>query len=165
MTDTSGRPATLHAYFSYRDAPAALRWLERAFGFETTLEVPDDRGGIMHSELRREGVAIVVFSDGVGYERPARKGETVGAGAYIAVDADATVDAVFTSAVDAGATAIWEPAGTAWGNYRCRAACSSRATSGPSAPIDPARAPATSPKATRAPRASASAGSPVGRRT
>ncbi len=120
MTDTSRRPATLHAYFSYRDAPAALRWLERAFGFETTLEFPDDRGGIMHAELRREDVTIVVFSDEMGYDRPARKGETVGHGAYIAVDSEAAVDAVFATAVEAGATAIWEPASTEWGNYRCR---------------------------------------------
>lgn len=39
MTETSpvtrtSRPAALHAYFGYRDAPAALSWLERVLGFE-----------------------------------------------------------------------------------------------------------------------------------
>lgn len=120
MTETTRRPSTLHAYFSYRDAPAALRWLERAFGFETTLEFPDDGAGIMHSELRREGVAIMVFSDDGGYDRPALKGQSVGHGQYISVAADADVDAAFATAVEAGATVVWEPGATEWGSYRCR---------------------------------------------
>jgi len=120
MTTTSVRPAALHAYFSYRDAPAALRWLERAFGFKTTVEFPDDKGGILHSELRFEDVVIMVFSDDGDYDRPARKGETVGHGVYVSVGAEATVDAIFASAVAAGATVIWEPAATEWGSYRCR---------------------------------------------
>ncbi len=74
MTTTENRPAALHSYFAYRDAPAALRWLERAFGFETTLEFPDDNGGIMHSELRRGDAAIMVFSDDGNYDRPALRG-------------------------------------------------------------------------------------------
>ena len=45
MTETTHRPATLHAYFGYRDAPAAIDWLARAFGFETTLRFPDEDGG------------------------------------------------------------------------------------------------------------------------
>lgn len=120
MTETTKRPAALHAYFSYRDAPAALRWLERAFGFETTLEFPDDDGGIMHSELRREGAAIMVFSDDGEYDRPTLKGQSVGHGVYLSVDADGDVDAAFATAVEAGATVVWEPGATEWGSYRCR---------------------------------------------
>ena len=108
----------LHAYFGYRDAPAALRWLERAFDFETTLEFPDDDGGITHAEMRRGDVAITVFSG--DYDRPALKGETVGHGAYITVGSDAEVDGVFATAVDAGARVVWKPEGTEWGQYRCR---------------------------------------------
>jgi uncharacterized glyoxalase superfamily protein PhnB len=124
MTETSPmtstcRPAALHAYFGYRDAPAALAWLERAFGFETVTSFPDDAGGVLHAELRRGDAAIVVFSDRDGYERPPRKGDTTGFGAYVSV-ADATdVDAVYAGALAAGATGIWEPADTEWGNYRC----------------------------------------------
>ncbi len=133
MTETPARPASLHAYFSYRDAPAALRWLERAFGFETTLEVPDGSGGIRHSELRRDDVAIMVFSDDGGYDRPALKGKTVGHGAYISVDEAAAVDAIFASAIQAGAAVVWEPEATEWGTYRCRL-LDPEVTSGPSAP-------------------------------
>ncbi|SDN31237.1 VOC family protein [Allokutzneria albata] len=116
----STRPATLHAYLSYRDAPAALRWLERAFGFETTMEFPDDKGGIAHAELRRENVAIIVFSeDGAGYDRSAQRGPTVGHGLYISLATEEAVDAVYATAIAGGATEVWQPEKTEW-NYRCR---------------------------------------------
>lgn len=115
------RPPSLHAYFGYRDAPAALRWLERAFGFETLYEVPDGEGGIMHSEVKFGAVAFMVFSDaGAGYDRPARKGDSVGQGMYVSVEQDATVDTIHASAAEAGATVIWAPEATEWGSYRCR---------------------------------------------
>jgi uncharacterized glyoxalase superfamily protein PhnB len=120
MTETTTRPAALHAYFGYRDAPAAIAWLERAFGFTTTMAFPDGDGGIAHAELRRGDAAIVVFSDRDGYERAPRKGDTCGIGMYVTVPDPADVDSVHTSAVEAGATTVWEPAGNEWGNYRCR---------------------------------------------
>lgn len=36
----------------YRDAAAAITWLERVIGFSRTVAVPDDTGAIMHAELR-----------------------------------------------------------------------------------------------------------------
>lgn len=113
---------TLHAYFGYRDATAALRWLEKAFDFETTMEVPDDKGGIMHAELRCGGAAITLFTDEYGYDRPARKGDTVGHGLYIVFDSQAEVDDVYTKAMAAGAESVWTPELSEWGNYRCRVA-------------------------------------------
>jgi uncharacterized glyoxalase superfamily protein PhnB len=113
---------TFHMYFGYRDAVGALRWLEKAFAFETTMEVPDDKGGIMHAEMQYDGVAFTLFTDEVGYDKPARKGDTIGHGAYVAVDSQAEVDTVHASAVSAGAESIWEPALSEWGNYRCRVA-------------------------------------------
>ena len=62
----------------------------------------------------------MVFSDDSGYDRPARKGESVGFGLYLAVADEAAVDAAHTRAVAAGATVIWEPGITQWGNYRFR---------------------------------------------
>ncbi|MFI7118480.1 VOC family protein [Amycolatopsis sp. NPDC049868] len=120
MTETQERPASLHSYLAYSDAPKALRWLERAFGFETVTEFPDDKGLILHSELRRGEVRIIVFSAEEDYDRPARKGETVGHGLYVSLPTQEAVDAVFASAVDAGATTVWKPENTEWGNYRCR---------------------------------------------
>jgi uncharacterized glyoxalase superfamily protein PhnB len=44
----------------YRDPLAALRWLERAFGFETTLLVTDDAGAVGHAEMSFGGGSINV---------------------------------------------------------------------------------------------------------
>ena len=73
MTETTHHPATLHAYFGYRDAPAAIEWLGRTFGFKTPMQFPDDHGGIAHAELRLGNAVIIVFSDRDGYQRPPRK--------------------------------------------------------------------------------------------
>src|SRR5579863_3227503 len=35
----------------YRDPMAALKWLERAFGFETSLLVTDEAGNVGHAEM------------------------------------------------------------------------------------------------------------------
>lgn len=117
---TATTPATLHNYFGYRDAPAAIAWLERTFGFETTMQFPDDQGGVAHAELRLGDAAIVVFSDHDGYQRPPRRGDTMGFGAYLCLTEASDIDAVYARALDAGATGVWEPEATEWGNYRCR---------------------------------------------
>jgi uncharacterized glyoxalase superfamily protein PhnB len=113
---------TLHTYFSYVDAPAALAWLERAFGFETTMRWDDDKGGLAHAELRLGDAAILVFSDdGQNYDRlHPKSNDAVGHGTYLAVADDAAVDTVFERALAAGATPVWKPENTEWGNYRCR---------------------------------------------
>lgn len=112
--------ATLHAYFGYRDATAALRWLEKAFGFETTMEVPDGNGGVMHAEIRYGDTSFTLFTDNDGYDRPVRKGETVGHGLYFAFETQAEVDAIYAKASAAGAELVWKPELSEWGNYRCR---------------------------------------------
>jgi uncharacterized glyoxalase superfamily protein PhnB len=119
-TPSTARPAALSTYFGYRDAPAAIEWLGRAFGFETTMRFPDEEGGVAHSELRLGDAAIVVFSDRDGYERPPRKGPTMGIGSYVTVADPAHVDAIYARAHAAGAVTVWEPAPTEWGSYRCR---------------------------------------------
>ena len=37
--------------FRYRDAPAALAWLAKAFGFAKLMEHPLPDGGIAHAEM------------------------------------------------------------------------------------------------------------------
>jgi len=109
---------SLHLYLSYRDASAALSWLERAFGFETTMRYPDS-GRVAHAEARLGAAAIIIFSDD-GYSRLDQHGDTVGYGAYLAVADEAAVDAVWSRALEVGATPVWKPEPTEWGNYRCR---------------------------------------------
>lgn len=110
---------SLHTYLSYRDAAAALDWLGRAFGFETTMRYDDESGTVAHAEARLGDAAIIVFAD-QGYDRLTKHGDTVGYGAYLAVADQAAVDAVWTRALEAGATPVWKPDTTQWGNYRCR---------------------------------------------
>jgi uncharacterized glyoxalase superfamily protein PhnB len=44
----------------YEDPAAALDWLERAFGFETTMRITDDAGHVVHAEMEAEGNRIMV---------------------------------------------------------------------------------------------------------
>ena len=51
------------AVLFYRDPKAAIRFLEQAFGFETTMVLTDDQGRIGHSELSYDGAAISVAGE------------------------------------------------------------------------------------------------------
>lgn len=48
---------TFYPTFNYKDARAAMAWLEKAFGFEPMMRVENDSGGIAHAEM--------AFGDGV----------------------------------------------------------------------------------------------------
>ena len=44
----------------YRDAHAAIDWLERVFGFERVMVVPGEDGAVAHSELKLGNGMIMV---------------------------------------------------------------------------------------------------------
>jgi uncharacterized glyoxalase superfamily protein PhnB len=44
----------------YRDPMAAIRFIEKAFGFEVTALMTDDQGRLGHSELQYDGAAVSV---------------------------------------------------------------------------------------------------------
>ena len=111
----------LSTYYGYRDAPKAIDWLGKVFGFRPTSQFPDDQGGILHAELRVGDAVIVVFSDRDGYERAPRKDVTSGFGVYLAVDSKETVDRMYQQAITEGAETIWAVGHTEW-NYRFRIA-------------------------------------------
>lgn len=52
-------PVFVSAVF-YKDPLAALKWLEQAFGFETTHLITDAEGKVGHSEMAFQGGAIQV---------------------------------------------------------------------------------------------------------
>jgi uncharacterized glyoxalase superfamily protein PhnB len=60
MTDAVDRP-NMSPTVWYDDAPAALAWLERAFGFEKLVVIPGENGAITHAELRL-GPGVVMLS-------------------------------------------------------------------------------------------------------
>ncbi len=55
-------PSNIYPTLTYDDAPAAIEWLCRAFGFEKRLVVPGENSTVMHSELSFGPGVIMVSS-------------------------------------------------------------------------------------------------------
>jgi uncharacterized glyoxalase superfamily protein PhnB len=53
---------TIFVSLSYNDAPAAIEWLCRVFGFRQRLVVPGPDGSVLHSELSFGSGVIMVSS-------------------------------------------------------------------------------------------------------
>jgi uncharacterized glyoxalase superfamily protein PhnB len=61
-TDQASTIANIYPTLTYDDAPAAIDWLERAFGFQRRLVVPGPDGRVVHSELSFGPGVIMVSS-------------------------------------------------------------------------------------------------------
>jgi len=84
----------------YRDAAAAIDWLERAFGLERDMVVAGPDGTVAHAQLRH-GCGMVMLASGTDDSPwPQPPG---GAGVYLVVD---DPDAHHARAVDAGAQIV-----------------------------------------------------------
>jgi len=110
---TSGQ---LTAFICYRDPAAAVHWITDVLGFEVVRSFGED-GQPFHVELRRGDAVLCVQHDDRGYDVPSVKGDCVGSGLYIVVDA-AGVTAIHRRAVAAGSTVLIDPETTPWGNFR-----------------------------------------------
>ena len=107
----------------YQDAPAAIEWLCRAFGFEKHLVVPGENGTIVHAQLVF-GNGMIMLSSASDDEwgrivKPSRAlGGATGAPYVIVSD----VDAHHARAVAAGAEIIDPPQDKEYGGrgYGCR---------------------------------------------
>jgi uncharacterized glyoxalase superfamily protein PhnB len=98
----------------YDDAPAAIRFLVDVFGFREALVVPDERGDVVHAELRwPEGGAVMLGSakhtEGTHAEMKA------GVGAVYVVTDD--VDAVYARVAEAGSDVPEAPHDTEHGSH------------------------------------------------
>src|SRR5260370_9118807 len=62
MPNASQIPSNIYPSLIYDDAPAAIDWLCRAFGFTKRLVVPGPDGTAMHSELSLGPGVIMVGS-------------------------------------------------------------------------------------------------------
>lgn len=99
-------PANIYPTLFYDDAPAAIDWLERAFGFQRKLVVPGANGQVKHSELVF-GLGVIMVSS----SRPAEQRvspSTLGAthqGLCVQVD---DPDAHYQRAKAAGAVVVQE---------------------------------------------------------
>jgi PhnB protein len=93
-------------YIFYRDVPAALEWLARAFGFTEDMRHGTPSGG-MHAEMSLDGQHIMMGqgSKSWGMEPPlAGHSATMGVFIYLA-----DVDAHFARAQGAGADIVHPP--------------------------------------------------------
>jgi uncharacterized glyoxalase superfamily protein PhnB len=103
--------ATIIPAMRYEDAPAAVEWLCRAFGFEKQLVVPGKEGQILHAQLSFGNGMIMLGSasnDGEfgKYIKPPRATGGIGTQSPYVVVADADVH--YKRAVAAGARVVIE---------------------------------------------------------
>jgi len=107
------RPAVVPCVF-YRDPIAAMRWLEQAFGFETTTLVVDAEGRVGHAEMEFRGSPVEIGGEwagpplgGAAMRSPASLG---GAGSqFLRLSLDDGLDAHCARARAAGARVTQEP--------------------------------------------------------
>ncbi len=107
---TDNRHPNIFPCVKYRNAPAAIEWLGRAFGFAPNLVVPGDGDGVAHAELRQGAGMIMCGSEAA--PDPANPWSTEPFGVYVRVD---DVDAHHARAVAAGAAIVRPPADTPYG--------------------------------------------------
>lgn len=96
---------SLFAYLSYRDAPAAIDWLE-AIGFRVLTRQPANDGSILYAELRLGDAVVMLSTADADYTMPPLVGRSTGSGLYLLVD---DVDTIHAAASAAGATAVLVP--------------------------------------------------------
>ena len=100
--------ATTIPCLRYHDAPAAIDWLCKAFGFEKQLVVPDSDGGIAHAQLSY-GNGMIMLGSVVDSEygrlmkQPGEIGNANTQSCYLVVS---DADAVYRSAREAGAEIV-----------------------------------------------------------
>ena len=100
--------STIIPCLHYRDAPAAIDWLVKVFGFERNLVVPDDKGGIAHAQLSL-GVGMIMLGSvadtpfGRQMKQPGEVGGVVTQSAYLVV---ADADKIHAQALAAGAKIV-----------------------------------------------------------
>jgi uncharacterized glyoxalase superfamily protein PhnB len=96
----------------YRDADAAMRWLEDVLGCTRRQDHRDDDGTVVHAELDFRGAVLMLSSAGVGREpfRSLPAGERL---IYCGLDA---VDALYEQVREAGADIALEITDTDYGS-------------------------------------------------
>lgn len=125
MTDNAKNTRTnVIATYRYRDAPAAIEWLCKAFGFEKHAVYPDPDGTIAHAQLTFGNGMIMLGSArddeyGKTVKTPADVGGVVTGGVYVVVE---DVDAHHARAAAAGARITDPPEDRDYGGrgYGCR---------------------------------------------
>ena len=104
-------------YILYEDVPAALEFLDRAFGFTEVLRFTGDDGVVNHAEARLGDNLLLMGNPGPDYRNPRNTGVQ-----HVMLLANVDdVDAHHERARTAGATILSEPKEEAYGEYMYRA--------------------------------------------
>lgn len=105
---------TIYPFLRYDDAPAALDWLEQAFGFSKTMEVPGPNGTISHAQMSF-GTGVIMLGSSRGGTAVQEPDDALAArhGIYVAVD---DADAHCERAKAAGAVITRELEDTDYGS-------------------------------------------------
>ncbi len=99
--------------FRYQDAPAAIDWLERAFGFEPQFVVPGPDGTIAHAQLKL-GPGLIMLDSAVAETAPAVPWPATRLSLYVYVP---DIEAHYERARAAGAEIIRVLAETDYGSF------------------------------------------------
>lgn len=119
------RPALVACVF-YKDPIAAMKWLETAFGFETTILLTDAEGNVGHAEMEFRGAPIGIGGEfggdllgGVRMKSPLNLGGNCSQ--FMRVQLAEGIDAHCGHARAAGARIAAEPADQFYGARTYRA--------------------------------------------
>ncbi len=104
-------PTEIIPYLMYRNVPAAIDFLARAFGFTEELRQETPSGG-MHAEMRLGGCRIMMGQGGAGWKMLPPADATVTAGIFVYLP---DVDAHFERARAAGAEIVHPPQDVEYG--------------------------------------------------
>lgn len=110
----SSKSPNLYPSLSYQDAPAAIEWLCRAFGFTRRLVVPGPDGTVTHSELSL-GPGVIMVSSARPDEGRLSPRDLKGVTQALSVRVD-DPDGHFRQAKAAGATIVRELADEDYGS-------------------------------------------------
>jgi uncharacterized glyoxalase superfamily protein PhnB len=119
MTGASNNSkSTIMPTLRYKDAPAAIDWLCKVFGFERHAVYPGPDNTIGHAELSLGGGMIMLGSSkddeyGRGFKPPADLGNIETRSSYIVVP---DADAVYARAQAAGGTIVRQLKNTDYGS-------------------------------------------------
>lgn len=121
--DEAYRPKGLSSAVCYRDAKAAYRWLEKAFGFEPLMVLVDADGNLGHSEMTY-GNSVVMVGDewSADHKSPASLGGKNTQTVHVQLAEGDDIDAHCEKARRAGAVILQEPETQFYGDrtYRAR---------------------------------------------
>jgi uncharacterized glyoxalase superfamily protein PhnB len=104
--------AIVYPTFGYEDAPAAIDWLQKAFGFNAGLVVEGDQRPIEHAELQFGDSKAWIMLGSLGVATPENPWPALRQGIYLYVS---DVDAHYQRAKAAGADIVREISDTEYG--------------------------------------------------